>query len=241
MLTGELPGKRLEPPSRKVQIDVRLDEVVLRALEKNPELRYQQASEVKTMVETIAGTPAGAPQWVVHNKWCSTGMEYRSKTTLFGLPLLHVAMGMDPQLAGRWLRRGSLPSAAERKASLPSAAWPWVGLPLAEWNRCFCLWRLRPRPRRLWRISRCPDGGARRRGRRAIAWAAGRWVIWPTAAGPSESMYYSVTQDPFASPFFLPGQRSLWPAWRGLMPSSYSWCLALVWACRCGCAGACRN
>src|SRR5207253_1846653 len=46
-----------EAPSRKVQIDVRLDEVVLRALEKNPELRFQQASEVKTQVETIALTP----------------------------------------------------------------------------------------------------------------------------------------------------------------------------------------
>ena len=57
LLTGELPGKRIEPPSRKVQIDVRLDEVVLRALEKSPELRYQQVSEVKTMVETIAATP----------------------------------------------------------------------------------------------------------------------------------------------------------------------------------------
>ena len=33
MLTGELPGKPIEPPSKKVQIDVRLDEVVLRALE----------------------------------------------------------------------------------------------------------------------------------------------------------------------------------------------------------------
>ncbi|HTX22223.1 MAG TPA: protein kinase [Candidatus Aquilonibacter sp.] len=53
MLTGELPGKQLQPPSSKVQIDVRLDEVVLRALEKKPELRYQQVSEVKTMVETI--------------------------------------------------------------------------------------------------------------------------------------------------------------------------------------------
>jgi serine/threonine protein kinase len=41
MLTGELPGKRLDPPSRKVQIDVRLDEIVLRALEKEPERRYQ--------------------------------------------------------------------------------------------------------------------------------------------------------------------------------------------------------
>ena len=57
MLTGELPGKRLEAPSRKVQIDVRLDEIVLRALEKNPELRYQQASILKTQVETVATTP----------------------------------------------------------------------------------------------------------------------------------------------------------------------------------------
>jgi uncharacterized protein (TIGR03067 family) len=57
MLTGELPGKRIEPPSKKVQMDVRLDEVVLRALEKNPELRYQQVSDVKTIVETITATP----------------------------------------------------------------------------------------------------------------------------------------------------------------------------------------
>ncbi|MBI3849346.1 MAG: serine/threonine protein kinase [Verrucomicrobia bacterium] len=57
LLTGELPGKPIEPPSRKVQIDVRLDEVVLRALEKKPELRYQQASQVKTAVEEITHEP----------------------------------------------------------------------------------------------------------------------------------------------------------------------------------------
>jgi len=54
MLTGELPGKPIEPPSRKVQVDVRLDEVVLRALEKSPELRFQQVNEVKTLLETIS-------------------------------------------------------------------------------------------------------------------------------------------------------------------------------------------
>ena len=59
MLTGEFPGKPLVPPSRacgKVQIDVRLDEVVLRALENEPERRYQQASTLKTQLETIAGS-----------------------------------------------------------------------------------------------------------------------------------------------------------------------------------------
>ena len=54
MLTGELPLGKFAPPSRKVRVDVRLDDVVLRALEKEPELRYQQASQVKTAVETIA-------------------------------------------------------------------------------------------------------------------------------------------------------------------------------------------
>ncbi len=57
MLTGELPGRPLEPPSRRVMIDVRLDQVVLRALERQPEHRYQQVSEVKTMVEALGESP----------------------------------------------------------------------------------------------------------------------------------------------------------------------------------------
>jgi serine/threonine protein kinase len=56
MLTGELPGQRVEPPSKAVRIDVRLDDVVLRALEEEPQRRYQNASEVKADVETISGT-----------------------------------------------------------------------------------------------------------------------------------------------------------------------------------------
>ncbi|MEK7677808.1 MAG: carboxypeptidase regulatory-like domain-containing protein, partial [Verrucomicrobiota bacterium] len=66
MLTGELPLGRFAPPSRKAQIDVRLDEVVLHTLEKEPERRYQHASQVKTDVETIAGT--AQPQGIVLSK-----------------------------------------------------------------------------------------------------------------------------------------------------------------------------
>ncbi|MHC4560575.1 MAG: protein kinase domain-containing protein [Planctomycetota bacterium] len=57
MLTGELPLGRFAPPSEKVQIDVRLDNVVLRTLEKEPERRYQHASEVKTDVEAVCASP----------------------------------------------------------------------------------------------------------------------------------------------------------------------------------------
>jgi serine/threonine protein kinase len=60
LLTGELPGRKIEPPSRKVQMDVRLDEVVLRALEREPERRYQHAGEVKTHVESIVASEHGA-------------------------------------------------------------------------------------------------------------------------------------------------------------------------------------
>src|SRR6185295_15700211 len=57
LLTGELPAEKLQAPSRKVQIDVRLDGIVLRALERTPELRYQTAGEFRTQVETIVATP----------------------------------------------------------------------------------------------------------------------------------------------------------------------------------------
>jgi serine/threonine protein kinase len=62
MLTGELPlGKFAPPSSRKIEVDVRLDDVVLRALEKDPERRYQHVSQVKTAVDTIASTAPPPP------------------------------------------------------------------------------------------------------------------------------------------------------------------------------------
>lgn len=58
MLTGELPIGRFDPPSRRnIEVDVRLDEVVLHALEKSPDRRYQRASDIKGEVERISATP----------------------------------------------------------------------------------------------------------------------------------------------------------------------------------------
>lgn len=75
MLTGELPREEFKAPSQKAPVDARLDEVVLHALEKDREKRYQQASQVKTDVETIAaahpgmGVAASPPEPVANREW----------------------------------------------------------------------------------------------------------------------------------------------------------------------------
>ena len=65
MLTGQTPHGVFEPPSHKVQVDVRIDEVVLKALQAEPGRRYQKASELKTDVERIRTTPRPASVLIV--------------------------------------------------------------------------------------------------------------------------------------------------------------------------------
>lgn len=93
MLTGEVPAGRFELPSKKTGGDTRLDDVVLRSLDRDPGQRYQRASHIKTEVETIAGISNIAAVRMF-------GREYRSKTRIFGVPLVHVAYGLDP-ITGR--------------------------------------------------------------------------------------------------------------------------------------------
>lgn len=71
MLTGERPAKEVVAPSRKVHTDVRLDEMVLRALEKEPESRYQTAGEFGTMAQTVAAPFLAKPKPVRHYAWAA--------------------------------------------------------------------------------------------------------------------------------------------------------------------------
>lgn len=56
MLTGERPRDKIEAPSKRVQVDIRIDEIVLRALEKAPELRFATVAELRTQLEAAART-----------------------------------------------------------------------------------------------------------------------------------------------------------------------------------------
>lgn len=111
LLTGELPMGKFAPPSKRVQIDVRLDDVVLRALEQHPEHRYQHASEIKSDVETVSRRkvssvkvqPAGTCQATVEHSDKANGQAVKGPgiaLMLYGLVLAFPAvwcfiMGMD--------------------------------------------------------------------------------------------------------------------------------------------------
>ncbi len=102
MLAGELPLGHFELPSAKAAVDSRLDEVVLHALEKNPTRRYQQVSELRLQLEEIAGVSSKLSPEAGRK----LSYEYRSKTTLFGLPLLHMAIGVNPATGRQRSARG---------------------------------------------------------------------------------------------------------------------------------------
>jgi hypothetical protein len=61
MLTGEVPRGAFDPPSKKADVDARLDPVVLRAMQQEPERRYQQVAELRSDVDRVgSNNTAGA-------------------------------------------------------------------------------------------------------------------------------------------------------------------------------------
>jgi tRNA A-37 threonylcarbamoyl transferase component Bud32 len=61
MLTGELPLGRFAPPSQASGVDGRVDDIVFRALEREPEKRYQRVSEVRDEVASINSSETTVP------------------------------------------------------------------------------------------------------------------------------------------------------------------------------------
>ncbi len=86
MLTGELPLGRFAAPSSKATIAPGVDEVVLRALEKERALRQQSATEMRTEVEGVRDyTPPEAPR-----KWHQQSIMKHLLELLFVLSALGI-------------------------------------------------------------------------------------------------------------------------------------------------------
>ena len=104
MLTGELPLGAFPRPSERAGVDARLDGVVLRALEREREQRYQQAGDVKSAVTSIT-SGAGAA------------------ATAVSTPAAAAAMAASAPSA-------PVPPAPEKEMN-PFARWGSLGVPIA--------------------------------------------------------------------------------------------------------------
>jgi len=60
MLCQKVPRGIFEPPSRRLGLDTRIDDVLTRAMQQEPERRYQHALEMKVEVDVIRNSPAPA-------------------------------------------------------------------------------------------------------------------------------------------------------------------------------------
>jgi len=104
MLTGGLPMGRFALPSQKAAMDNRIDEIVLKALEKEPENRYQHVHELKAAIDTFLASGASD----------GPGSGERTTTGSYGdLPVPKTAPGImrtpRPSSAATW--PGEFPSA----------------------------------------------------------------------------------------------------------------------------------
>ncbi len=143
LLTGELPLGRFKPPSGKVEVNVKLDEVVLKALEKEPGLRYQTAGAVKTDVHGMdpaagaGGGPVGAGHGggghgpavaagAGHNRWHGGG---NRRTWVWVLVVMALLMVVPSAVIAGFLLIGGLTyreaaavAEAERDAAMVAQA-----------------------------------------------------------------------------------------------------------------------
>jgi serine/threonine protein kinase/HEAT repeat protein len=120
MLTGELPGTVWAPPSQKTQGDVRLDEVVQRAMQRKPELRYQQASQVKDSVVTILDQPVSP-----------NSHENMTMDISFQCPSCHQKLSVDATAAGTEV---NCPSCTQAMIVPHAAPPPVIQPPAPAWQ-----------------------------------------------------------------------------------------------------------
>jgi hypothetical protein len=105
LLTGELPLGRFDLPSAKGKGNAKMDQVVLRALAKEPGQRYQHASDLKNELGRIED------HWADTTTRRRKGFEYKSRTEFLGWPLVHVvATGSQSEhkVAKGWIAVGDV-------------------------------------------------------------------------------------------------------------------------------------
>lgn len=125
MLTGGRPKEKIEMPSKRVQVDVRIDEIVLRALERTPELRYQTAAEFRTQVEAAVQPLAASLPALKRKNGCLRLLLIAGVIllALFGLMfVIYLASRVDAPRATERHRTAAFGPIIERILRLPGGA-----------------------------------------------------------------------------------------------------------------------
>jgi serine/threonine protein kinase len=131
LLTGEVPMGQFEPPSRKAAVDARIDEVVMRALAREPERRFQSANELKSLVDAISSAaiePTLLP-----------GLDEQRRRGFSTI------MEREAVAAWQWIAGDSSPSPAAQRQQLPAllmialclagclaALFPWIDVEFSQ-------------------------------------------------------------------------------------------------------------
>jgi uncharacterized protein YndB with AHSA1/START domain/predicted Ser/Thr protein kinase len=151
MLAHELPGPDRVPPSRKAATDPRLDPIVLRAIERERERRYQEARLMHLDISNLARTPEStihlekfiaAPPEQVFAVWTDPGQmsDWYAPSDDFGPTIGEV----DPQVGGQYRIGMLLPGQTEHRfvsgqycevVAPRTLSFTWAWEPLAPgWN-----------------------------------------------------------------------------------------------------------
>ncbi len=102
LLTGELPLGRFALPSQKAAVDIKVDEVVLKTLAKEPALRYQTANEIRSDVQALAARP---PRVEPARMGCLGSLFHRLRVAIDPfLPVKRKLYGMP--LTSNWIPLG---------------------------------------------------------------------------------------------------------------------------------------
>jgi uncharacterized protein YndB with AHSA1/START domain len=151
MLARELPGPERVPPSQKAAVDPRLDPIVLRAIERERENRYQEARLLHDDIANLARTPQStirieqqiaAPPEQVFAMWIDPSQmsDWYAPTDDFGPTIGEV----DPQVGGQYRVGMLLPGQSEHRfvsgqycrfAAPRTLSFTWAWEPLKPgWN-----------------------------------------------------------------------------------------------------------
>lgn len=109
LLTGKLPAGHFPPPSSSAKVDASVDQLVLKALQAEPEQRYQSAHDLGSDIDSALGGNPGTGAGATHRSGTGSGSGSRSGSNPgTGLRQLKVVDARTDESVGEksgaWLR-----------------------------------------------------------------------------------------------------------------------------------------